>query len=210
MVEHTGSYSWSRTVLVSVEAPARPFGAPYPGAYAPPAPPPPPEYEPVRDDAELPGAGTRDRLMSLIRADPGVHKSDLCRMTGLSWGSISHHLQVLGRHRRIQLHMAGKRTMVFPAEVRQELWSALSALRDPRAAATVDHLKAVGRASLKEMAAHLGTDAKTTRRILQRLEEVAIVHKQGYTRPRFLLSEDRMAAVMHDGAPAPAPGPVPG
>jgi DNA-binding MarR family transcriptional regulator len=154
--------------------------------------------------ATLPGAPARARLLALVQTDPGIHKSDLCRMAGLSWGSVSHHLQVLLREGLVRVHTVGKRTLVFPPDVDECHWSALCALRDARAVAVVEALRKQPRARLGQLQEALRLDAKTVRRLLQRLEQAAIVQKHGYARPQFSL---RAEAGEMPALAAATPGP---
>ena len=140
-----------------------------------------------QEHGALPGAPVRARILALVQADPGIHKSDLCRMAGLSWGSVSHHLNAMVRQGMVRLHTVGKKTLVFPPEIDEGEWSALCAMRDARAVAVVDALRSHRRARLGELQASVGIDAKTLRRLLQRLESAAIVQKHGYARPQFSL-----------------------
>lgn len=133
------------------------------------------------------GAQTRREILALVAADPGIHKSDLCRTLALSWGSISHHVAVLQRAGDLRVQALGRKSLLFPASVGDDEWTALSALRDDRASAVVELLRARPRLRLAELREVLELDAKKLRRILLRLERAKVVRKLGSARPQFCL-----------------------
>lgn len=52
--------------------------------------------------------------MYAVHDHPGIHKSELCRLLDLGWGTVSHHLHVLERGDLIWFEPDGRRVRVFP------------------------------------------------------------------------------------------------
>lgn len=53
---------------------------------------------------ERDGALRRQVIEGTVRANPGIHKSDLCRRTGLAWGTIDYHVRRLEQAGRLRRH----------------------------------------------------------------------------------------------------------
>ncbi len=132
-----------------------------------------------------PSSHTRDRIWALIQADPGVHKSDLKRMTGLSWGTISHHVSRLESSGRIRVHRVNNRAMLFPVDIPPERWNEMALLRQTQALQVLEALADGDRVNVSWLAARLGMSAKSLRRILGELESAGLICKRGRMRPDF-------------------------
>ncbi len=131
------------------------------------------------------GSQTRHKVWTIIQADPGVHKSDICRLTGLSWGTVSHHISRLHGSGRIRLHRMNNRALLFPLDVPRERWEEMAVLRNPQAVQVLDLLVREPRATVPRLAELLGASAKSIRRTLANLQNAGLIAKRGQVRPQF-------------------------
>lgn len=64
---------------------------------------------------------TRRMVWHTIRSRPGVNKTELAHLTGLSWGSVGHHLHMLERDGVIRLVRVGRTVHATPTEFADRL-----------------------------------------------------------------------------------------
>lgn len=58
----------------------------------------------------------RNRLMRLIRRNPGIHASEMCRETGEAWGTVQYHLSLLQRNEMVMSMEAGRTKRFYPPD----------------------------------------------------------------------------------------------
>ncbi len=131
------------------------------------------------------GASTRDRILEAIRAQPGLHKSALCSLLGLAWGTVDYHLRVLVREGRIALWPAGRETRCFPGGLHARHRALLAALADARGSRIALLLRHVPGQGVGEIGERLGLSAKVVRRRLLRMVEDGMLEREGTHRPRY-------------------------
>jgi predicted transcriptional regulator len=142
-----------------------------------------------RDSQRSPAAkSSRERLLDLIRSQPGLHKSALCQETGLAWGTVDYHLRLLRRGNLVSQHVDGRTTRVFPADLRHRQ-SLLAALADEPAAriAAAVHQAPQRAGALSD---RLGLSPKVVRRHLARLLREGLLVREGDHRPLYRVADD--------------------
>lgn len=120
----------------------------------------------------------RSQLYELVRAEPGIHLSDLVRRSGLGWGAALYHLGVLEKNRVLVAHDEGgfKRYFANGMHPREEM-RRLVALRHEAAKALFDAVQAGPGRNGRELAATLGLSPSTLARASERLEEAGLVRR---------------------------------
>lgn len=121
----------------------------------------------------------RRMLLAEIRRDPGIHKSELRRVTGLAWGQVSHHLSVLHRQRRIQSLAVQGRTAFFPASGHDAHHAVYALLRQPLARDVASELQSRPGQQLTDLSQRLQVSRKRITRVLQHFGEAGAVRAVG-------------------------------
>ena len=66
---------------------------------------------PQHRDGEL----RRQQMLQMIRSNPGIVKTDLCKQLDLAWGTVDYHLRFLAQRGYIQMRLWARRTHIFLA-----------------------------------------------------------------------------------------------
>lgn len=133
-------------------------------------------------------AATRAAILEAIRACPGATRSDILRLTGISWGAAAHHVRHMVSRGEILSHTHGRRTYFSLAGVEPGLLPFLRLLRDePEIAQLLAILNRNGPASVLRLSRELRVNRKTVRRHISILEGAGYVGLSGLARPRFEL-----------------------
>ncbi len=74
----------------------------------------------------------RKRLMGLIRRNPGIHASEICRETGEAWGTVQYHLSLLQSNDMVMSMEAGRTRRFFPPDASTERLELVSMLEQGR------------------------------------------------------------------------------
>lgn len=59
----------------------------------------------------------RDQILHLIKAEPGIHASDIARRVEAGWGTIVYHLSVLERNKLVSSLVDGRHKRFFPVGI---------------------------------------------------------------------------------------------
>ncbi len=74
----------------------------------------------VKHGREKRGIEQRQKALSLIEENPGIHYSELRRLLNWGRGQLSHHIFILQSDRDIWLHPTGQLLLIFPSSVTKE------------------------------------------------------------------------------------------
>lgn len=120
----------------------------------------------------------RSQLYEVVRAEPGIHLSDLVRRSGLGWGAALYHLSVLEKSRVLVAHNEGgfKRYFANGVHHRAEQ-TRLVALRHEAAKALFEAVQAMPGRSGRELATALQLSPSTLARASDRLEDAGLVKR---------------------------------
>ncbi|MGB1697351.1 MAG: hypothetical protein ACPHK8_03015 [Thermoplasmatota archaeon] len=131
----------------------------------------------------------RARIMELLSAYRGMHKSQIKRELGLAWGQLSHHLAVLSREKRIQLEYHGQECWAFLPFVSFDERERLVAAGKPWRRKLIGWLGGRGASTLAELCDDLQASKHVVRHHLGHLMAAGLVHRTGSNAPRYELSE---------------------
>lgn len=122
--------------------------------------------------------------MELVRENRGIHKSQICRVTGLSWGTVTHHLRVLQSANLVRCFHVGRRAhFATVEEVRtNRLGRALFLPHAQTILRLMEEGEVLGPAALAQ---RLDLSAKVIRRHCQMLIEDGHLATDGEYHPRF-------------------------
>ena len=143
----------------------------------PPSVPAPPRHLPKGD-------GSREELLRLVRAHPGIHPRGLCRATGLGWGTVNYHLAILERTGRIRIR-AGRPLKLFCAEVPPSEERRLLRLHDGTDRRIMDLLVERPGLDVAVLSRQLRVARRTLQRRLSTLVAAGLVVRAGAYRSRF-------------------------
>lgn len=125
--------------------------------------------------------------MRAVRENPGIHKSELCRVTGLGWGTVGYQLGRLRASGRISGLSVNGRFVVFPSTIQLSDGLAIQALRRPPARIALTELQGAPR-GLTELAKEGDVSRKVMRRHLRSLVDAGLVTRGEGHRGRFELT----------------------
>lgn len=132
------------------------------------------------------GDAARSLIMKVVAEKPGVHKSELCRQVGLGWGTVSYHLRLLEKTRRLQTVTGTREVRVFPGNVPEARTKALAALQGESGHAVADMLADRPGSRQSDICRALGASRKLIRRHLEALQREGLVTAEGNRRARYL------------------------
>jgi len=148
-----------------------------------------PEPAPVPEPHPL-----RSSLLDLIREDPGITKSDLCRSTGASAGTVAYHVRVLIRYGQIRAVRQGRRTCLFPVDVGRAEAGRFAVLRQRTARVVAAVLQRRPGSRLSDVAQATGHSRQLVHHHLRHLCDAGIVARAD---DLYSLSDDAHEILRH-------------
>lgn len=136
-------------------------------------------------DERLPGDKSRDRLLTIIREHRGVHKSELCRLAGLGWGNVGHHVAVLKEQGHVQTETHGRLLWIFDAQVSARDRDMLVVLRPSPARRIMQALGLQPKATIRSLSDELAVSKKVIRHHLSVLKRVDAVEQLEENPPAY-------------------------
>jgi predicted transcriptional regulator len=138
----------------------------------------------------------RGRVVEVVGQHHGITKAEICRLTGLSWGTVSHHVRQLHRLGELRLQPTDRRVYLFRSTVQTEQMTLMRLMRDETTQRIMDQVRANPGIGIQEVSRALSTSRKIIRRYMADLVDVEILSKTDDYRPKFTL---------RDQAPSMAP-----
>jgi DNA-binding transcriptional ArsR family regulator len=135
------------------------------------------------------GPRTREEILNLLRKEPGLTKTQLCRKLDLAWGTIYYHLRLLRDDRELVERSAWGRRRFYTMDTPSPEALLLPLLRDvtvPQILAAVSESPGIGIGDLSE---HLALSRKVVRRHLAALVRSGILTRTPQFRAQYFLSE---------------------
>lgn len=119
----------------------------------------------------------RERVFALIRAEPGIHATDIATKTGVSWGTALYHLEVLEQNAMVAVHKDGRyrRYFVSGAGVEKQM---TSVLRNERTAGVRDTIAGRPGLTQKELSEAVGMSPQALHWHVVRLDRAGLVRKE--------------------------------
>ena len=122
---------------------------------------------------------TRERLVGIIEQEPGINKSGLRERSGLAWGTIHYHLELLKRDRRIQVLETPWEALHFAVGLPPHEMAWIAALRETPRQQLAERIGEAGGLRAAELARRLGWSRKVIGRHLTVLGKAGVLEKRG-------------------------------
>ncbi|MEA3203569.1 MAG: hypothetical protein QOI63_1244, partial [Thermoplasmata archaeon] len=133
-------------------------------------------------------AATRGSILEAVRRQPGASRSELLRLTGLSWGAVAHHVRGMLERGELREQVVGRRSYYYADGAEPSLLPFTRLLRtEPQATDILHVLNRNGPASIQHISRDLALDRKTVRRHVTAMLEAGIVGLTRRHRARFEL-----------------------
>ncbi|HUR60751.1 MAG TPA: winged helix-turn-helix transcriptional regulator [Candidatus Thermoplasmatota archaeon] len=146
----------------------------------------------------------RAAILAAVRSQPGISRSEIIRLTGLSWGAVAHHVRHLVARGELQVHVTGQRPYYHLAGGDESALLPLTRLlRTEQAAGDIIRaLNRNGALSIQALSRDVAADRKTVKRHLDRMREAGVVGITEVHRARFELRSVplRLAALLRGGS----------
>lgn len=157
------------------------------------------------------GLSSRERILALVEAQPGLHLRELPRRLGLSLRSVRYHLETMAREDSVSSHRSGRFERWFAAGVfSEEDRSLISALRVRGQRTILTSLLGNGSMRFASLQRATGLSSATLARDLERLMAERLVEvgaDRGYqlrdssaTEMRLALYRERFPDLLADAA----------
>lgn len=124
------------------------------------------------------GEENRERIISIVDSAPGITKSELKDELDLSWGTVDHHLHLLGERRDLKFHRVYPRLHLFSHEVPDHALPLFAALRLERSQEIVSQLESPLRA--KDLVDSMSVSRKVIDRHLSHLHKGGVLERDGF------------------------------
>jgi DNA-binding MarR family transcriptional regulator len=119
---------------------------------------------------------TRDAILAALATTPGMSRSDIIRATGISWGSVAHHVHRMVEAGTLHVDVVGRRPYYYLEPPKRSLLPITRLLRsEPVALEVLRLLNDETGISINAMSARLQHDRKTIRRTVAQLEQSGMV-----------------------------------
>lgn len=150
----------------------------------------------------------RQRLLWIVRADPGIHVRRMSLLTGMSWNACQHHLRTLEAAGALVSRKVGSRVCWYDRQqgaFRNKAAAAL--LRDRHNLRVVRAVSAEPGQSQSDLAHRLGCAPSSVHRRVRRMEQAGLLRRTEATGARHVFpTEDlgdlaRRAGVALDDLP---------
>lgn len=149
----------------------------------------------MRTAAERNGPETRREILNLLRSEPGLTKSQVCRRLNLAWGTVSHHTRVLEREGLLVRRRVFGFNRYYTGETRGPELQLMPLLRESLVPYLLQRVEANPGIGIQALSRELGLGRKVVRRQLESMVEAGLLERSEDYRPKFfLLERGRMVA----------------
>lgn len=132
-----------------------------------------------------PPASTRDVILAAIESCPGATKAEICRMTGLSWGAVSHHIRTCTRAGTVRAMKTDRKVFLYLSTVQTDQMALMRLLRNDLVARMVDEVRGNPGLGINALSRRLDTSRKVIRRHLADLVYAGVLERSDDYRPKF-------------------------
>lgn len=120
---------------------------------------------------------SRLAILGILEQRKGVHKSELCRLTGKGWGTISHHVYVLVKNGQIVTEVHGRLLWVFLPETTAAERDWIVATGVPDRLRILDRIRGQQGATIEALSTEMAVSKKVIRTHLSHLRRVGAVSR---------------------------------
>lgn len=136
------------------------------------------------------GQESRDAITNAVSCHPGATRSQLCRLTGLAWGSVAHHVDAMKARGELVAVRRGARELHFHPLTPAAHRHILAVLCDRLALRIVEKMRQTDSLGIQRLAGSLEESRKTVRRHLSILRDAQLLEESDDYRPRFHLTPE--------------------
>lgn len=122
---------------------------------------------------------TRQLVLELLERHRGLHKSELCRLSGRGWGTVGHHVHALMRERLAEVEAHGRLTWVFLPRVARHERAWLVAAQVGSRRTILEALLGAPADTVSGLSRRTDLPAKAVRKHLHSLQHLGVVHRTG-------------------------------
>jgi DNA-binding transcriptional ArsR family regulator len=151
------------------------------------------------------GPKSRQMILEAVLSHPGINRSQVCRLTGLGWGNVAHHVRTMKRDGELQVMRIGRAEHHFAPETRVHVLPILAVLAEDGPLEVLASMQPRAGHRIQELAEALGQSRKTVRRHLRALTSLGLVTESRHYRPLYFISARGLDTVRR-GPGAPGPG----
>ena len=119
----------------------------------------------------------RIAILAILQQRKGVHKSELCRLTGKGWGTISHHVYVLIKAGQIITEVHGRLLWVFLPDVPKTERDWIVATHVPDRLRILDRILGQRGTTIEALSSEMAVSKKVIRTHLSHLRRVGAVSR---------------------------------
>ncbi len=142
-------------------------------------------------------ARTRKQVLQAVHSRPGINKTELMKRSGLSWGTVGHHLRMLERDGLINLVRVGRTLHAAPVSFTRGIARApVLTCPDARRILSILIAEPFARGAT-DLGRVLGMTRKQVRRHLYELVAEGLAENDGAYHPRYRSTRTGMDAANH-------------
>ena len=155
-----------------------------------------------------PAPDAPDRILRIVRSQPGVPVSKLRTLSGLGWGALYHQLKRMEAAGLVRTVRSRRRALVLPGESEEpdDVVRARALLAHPAVAAVARAIADGGARDVPTLAAACGARERVTYHHVKRLRECGLVSSSHPARHENLVATPRLLHLLWDEPPG-EPGP---
>lgn len=154
----------------------------------------------MRTHADRNGPRTRQEILNSLQAEPGLTKSQLCRLLDLSWSTISHHVRLLEAQQSIERRILWGRTRWFVQGTSRERIEMSPIARNHIATCLLFAVVQNPGIGIRALSTSLSIDRRAIRRHLDLLIDAGLVAQTTAYRPQFFVIERARATTLIEEA----------
>jgi predicted transcriptional regulator len=128
---------------------------------------------------------SRSAILAILRQRKGVHKSELCRLTGKGWGTISHHVYVLIEAGQIITEVHGRQLWVFLPDIPETERDWIVATHVPDRLRILDRILGHRGATIEALSGEMAVSKKVIRTHLSHLRRIGAVSRSKDHPPKY-------------------------
>jgi predicted transcriptional regulator len=135
------------------------------------------------------GGPNRARILEHVEQNPGIQKIEVCRALGLSWGTVTYHLQLLSRQGAVATRCANRQVRLYPPGAPERFMPYFAALRTPASAAILSALRDQPGIRMNDLSQNLALSRRIVQGHLNNLAQAGLVQREGQRNIRFSLAD---------------------
>jgi predicted transcriptional regulator len=151
------------------------------------------------------GSIARERIMAVVKTNPGIHVRRISLITGLSWSTCLHHLRFLDKaHEATSRKVQGKLCWFDSRQGALQTKTGICLLRDATNQVIADQIVTTPGTSQIHIARTLGLAASVVHRRMVAFEGANLVHRVATDRCMLVVPTDQLAKLLEVNASQPA------